>query len=194
MSMPEIAEVAEPFVPHRGASSTMPQKANPVLCEAILASNRFTRQQVSLSYEALVSDFERAGNSAWHTEWAFIPQSFTHCSAALEHTIELVQGLRVYPDAMRRNLGLSQGAATAEHLVVAIAEKVGRARAHDVVYDCCREALEKGVPLADVAKRNPTITNIIPEDRIEWFTAPENYLGATLQFVDRVVAGRGVQL
>ena len=188
--MPEIAEVAEPFVPHRGASSTMPQKANPVLCEAIIASDKFTRQQIGIAYDALVADFERAGNAAWHLEWAFIPQSFTHCSAALEHTVELVGGLRVFPDAMMRNLNLSQGAVTAEHLVIAISEAVGRARAHDVVYDCCREALEKRIPLADVAKRNTTITNVILADRIDWYTAPENYLGATLQFIDRVVAGR----
>ena len=191
--MPELAEVVEPFVPHRGASSTMPQKANPVLCEAILASNKLTRQQVSLAYESLVADFERAGNSAWHIEWAFVPQSFTHCSTALEHTLELVRGLRIFPEAMERNLNLSQGAVVAEHLVVAIADRVGRAHAHDVVYDCCREALEKGMPLADVAKKNSTINSVIPEEQIQWYVAPENYLGATLQFVDRVVAGRGTQ-
>ncbi|KAK5425330.1 hypothetical protein LTR34_011237, partial [Exophiala xenobiotica] len=157
MSMPELGEVAEPFVPYRGASSTMPQKANPVLCEAILASDKFTRQQISIAYDALVADFERAGNVAWHLEWAFMPQSFTHCSAALEYAVELVGGLRVFPDAMMRNLGLSQGAVTAEDLVIAISEAVGRARAHDVVYDCCREALEEGIPLADVARRNTTI-------------------------------------
>lgn len=192
MSMPEIAEVAEPFYPHRGASSTMPQKVNPVLCEAILASNRLTRQQVGLAFEAIVADFERAGNSAWHIEWAFIPQSFVHCSAALEHTIDLIQGLQVFPEAMKRNLGISQGAVAAEHLVIALSEAMGQAAAHDIVYDCCREALSKGVPLAEFAKMNATITNIIPVDRIEWYTAPENYLGATLQFIDRVVAGRKV--
>jgi 3-carboxy-cis,cis-muconate cycloisomerase len=190
MSMPEIAEVAEPYAPHRGASSTMPQKANPVLCEAILTSNSFARQQLGVAYEALVADFERAGNSAWHVEWAFLPQSFTHCSVALEHAMELVGGLRVFPDNMKRNLGLSQGAVVAEHLVVAISETVGRARAHDVVYECCREALEKQIPLASAAADNDVITSVIAPDRVAWYTAPENYLGATLQFIDRVLTSR----
>jgi 3-carboxy-cis,cis-muconate cycloisomerase len=33
----ELAEVAEPHVPKRGGSSTMPQKRNPIACEYILA-------------------------------------------------------------------------------------------------------------------------------------------------------------
>jgi 3-carboxy-cis,cis-muconate cycloisomerase len=150
--MPEIGEVAEPFVPHRGASSTMPHKNNPVLTEAILALNKMLRQKASLAFEALPADIERAGMGAWHIEWDVIPESFTFCSAALKHATELLRGLRVYPEAMRRNLDLSDGLVAAEHVVVAIAEQVGRAAAHDLVYDCCREAVEQRRKLADVIK------------------------------------------
>jgi 3-carboxy-cis,cis-muconate cycloisomerase len=190
MSIPEIGEVAEPYIPHRGASSTMPQKANPVLCEGILALNQLTRQQAALSLEALPADFERAGLGAWHVEWACVPQSFTYCSASLEHAAELLQGLRVFPDAMRRNLDLSKGAVVAEHLVVAISAAVGRAKAHDILFDCCREALEKNTTLADVAKQRKEIKEVLSDDQIEWHLAPENYLGATLQLIDRTLAGR----
>lgn len=190
MSIPEIGEVAEPYVPHRGASSTMPQKANPVLCEAILSLNQLTRQQAALSLEALPADFERAGLGAWHVEWACVPQGFTCCSASLEHTIELLQGLRVFPHAMRRNLDLSRGAVMAEHLVVAISATVGRARAHDIVYDCCREAQEKNVSLAEIAKQRREVNEILSDDRIDWHLAPENYLGGTLPLIERVLAGR----
>ncbi|KAH8817401.1 L-Aspartase-like protein [Xylogone sp. PMI_703] len=191
MSMPEIAELAEPYVPHRGASSTMPQKANPVLCEAILVLNKIVRQQATLAFEALQADFERAGTGAWHVEWACIPQSFTYCSAALEHTIELLQDLRVFPENMKRNLDLSKGAIAAEHLVVAISASVGRAKAHDLVYDCCREAAEKCVSLAEVAKQQGEIKDILSDEQIDWYSTPENYLGATLPLIDRVLEGRG---
>ncbi|KAK3113292.1 hypothetical protein LTR53_009576, partial [Teratosphaeriaceae sp. CCFEE 6253] len=40
MSANELSEVSEPFVPHRGASSTMPQKRNPISSEVILAASK----------------------------------------------------------------------------------------------------------------------------------------------------------
>ena len=190
MSMPEIGEVAEPFVPHRGASSTMPHKNNPVLCEAILALNNMLRQNVSLAFEALPADFERAGLGAWHAEWPTIPESFTYCSAALKHAQELLEGLQVYPMAMLRNLDLSGGLVAAEHVVVAISELMGRAAAHDLIYECCREAVEQRRSLADVLKARPEISAHMSPERIHWYCEPANYLGLTLRMVDRVVAGR----
>jgi len=190
MSMPEIGEAAEPFVPHRGASSTMPHNNNPVLTEAILALNKMLRQKASLAFEALPSDFERAGMGAWHIEWDVVPESFTYCSAALKHAEELLNGLRVYPEAMRRNVDLSGGLVAAEHVVIAIAETVGRAAAHDIVYDCCRKAVEQKQKLADVLKARVEISSQISSERIEWYCDPANYLGLTLKMVDRVLDGR----
>jgi 3-carboxy-cis,cis-muconate cycloisomerase len=190
MSIPEINEVAEPYIPHRGASSTMPQKANPVLCEAILASHKFACQQVNLGLGAMVADFERAGMSAWHVEWAAVPQSFVHCSVALEHTAELLAGLRVFPHSMKGNLDLSNGAVCAEHIVVAISPTIGRAKAHDIIYACCSDAKGKKVRLAECLKARSEIRALLSDEEIDWYTAPENYLGLTVQMIDRVLAGR----
>ena len=38
MSSNELGEVSEPFVPHRGASSTMPQKRDPISSEVYFSS------------------------------------------------------------------------------------------------------------------------------------------------------------
>ncbi|KAF2217917.1 hypothetical protein CERZMDRAFT_92551 [Cercospora zeae-maydis SCOH1-5] len=43
MSSNECNEVSEPFVPHRGASSTMPQESNPISSEVILAASKLLR-------------------------------------------------------------------------------------------------------------------------------------------------------
>ena len=188
--MPELGEVAEPFVPHRGASSTMPHKNNPVLCEAILATNKMLRQNASLAFEALPADFERAGLGAWHIEWPTIPESFNYCSAALKHSQELLEGLRVYPVAMRRNLDLSGGLVAAEHVVVALSELMGRAAAHDLIYECCREAIEQQKSLANVLKARAELTSLLSPETVDWYCEPANYLGLTLRMVDRVLAGR----
>jgi 3-carboxy-cis,cis-muconate cycloisomerase len=45
MASTEFAEVFEPFVKGRGASSTMPQKRNPISSELMLAASKAVRQQ-----------------------------------------------------------------------------------------------------------------------------------------------------
>jgi 3-carboxy-cis,cis-muconate cycloisomerase len=60
MMQSEIGEVFEPFVAGRGASSTMPQKRNPIASEMMLASAKIVRAQHSVMLDAMVQDHERA--------------------------------------------------------------------------------------------------------------------------------------
>jgi 3-carboxy-cis,cis-muconate cycloisomerase len=188
--MPEVGELAEPFVPHRGASSTMPHKSNPVLCEAIMALSKMLRQEAGLALDTVPSDFERAGSGAWQLEWAVLPQSFTYCSAALKHTDEVLTGLRVSVDRMKENLNMSRGLVAAEHVVVALYKEHGRARSHDIIYECCREATEKKEALSEVLKRRKDVTSFLSDQDIEWYCDPANYLGLTTRLIDRMLAGR----
>ena len=61
----EIGEVFEPFASHRGASSTMPQKRNPISSEILLANAKMSRDAASLMLDAMVQDLERA-TGPWH--------------------------------------------------------------------------------------------------------------------------------
>src|SRR5262249_11060716 len=54
MASTEFAEVYEPFVKGRGASSTMPQKRNPISSELMLASCKAVRQHAGLMLDAMV--------------------------------------------------------------------------------------------------------------------------------------------
>jgi 3-carboxy-cis,cis-muconate cycloisomerase len=60
MASTEFAEVYEPFVKGRGASSTMPQKRNPISSELMLAAAKAVRQHAGLMVDAMIQDFERA--------------------------------------------------------------------------------------------------------------------------------------
>ncbi|KAL7786467.1 3-carboxy-cis,cis-muconate cycloisomerase [Trichoderma afarasin] len=190
LQIPEVGEVAEPFVAHRGASSTMPHKNNPVLSEVILALSKMLRQEAGLALDAVPSDFERAGSGAWQLEWATLPQSFTYCSAALKHTEEVLTGLRVDEDRMLHNLNLSRGLVAAEHVVVALHEKYGRARSHDIVYECCRQAVQKNQDLSSTLKQREDVTICLSDADIDWYCDPANYLGLTTRFIDIALAGR----
>src|SRR5256885_15031613 len=48
MMMTELSEAFEPFASHRGASSTMPQKRNPISSEVLVANAKAVRQHAGL--------------------------------------------------------------------------------------------------------------------------------------------------
>ncbi len=50
---------------------------------------------------------------------------------------------------MAENLDISRGLIVAEAVMMGLAPDLGRQEAHDVVYDACRVANDKGITLAD---------------------------------------------
>ncbi|SEP48071.1 3-carboxy-cis,cis-muconate cycloisomerase [Methylobacterium sp. ap11] len=187
MASTEFAEVYEPFVTGRGASSTMPQKRNPISSELMLAASKGVRQQAGLMLDAMVQDFERA-TGPWHAEWMAIPESFVLTAGALHQAKFALGGLIVDEARMRRNLGLSRGLIVAEAVMMALAPHTGRQAAHDLVYAACRVVNEHGGTLAEALAAVPEVTAHFDRAAIDRLTDPANYLGAAPQMVDRVLA------
>ncbi|TFK41452.1 L-Aspartase-like protein [Crucibulum laeve] len=188
----EVGEVSEPYVPHRGSSSTMPQKRNPISSVYITAMASTVRQLSSSLFDAMVEDHERS-TGPWEIEWIVLPQIATMTHATLMHTQELVEGLEVHPDAMKKNLELTKGAIVSEAVMMGLAKVLGRQVAHDLVYDLCRLAGERHVPLVDLLSENEEIKKSkIGIEELEVLCDPANYLGLSEEMVCRV-AGRSVE-
>jgi 3-carboxy-cis,cis-muconate cycloisomerase len=188
MASSEFQEVAEPFVPERGASSTMPQKRNPISCELILAGARMLRERASLMLDAMVQDFERA-TGPWHLEWSAVPESFVLAAGALYQANFMLSGLSVDPRKMQKNLNITGGLIVAEAVMMGLAPALGRQEAHDVVYEACRLAIEQEKPLFDVLRTDNAITSRIGVDELRRLTDPLNYLGAATQMAEAVLSG-----
>ena len=186
MMTTEIGEVSEPFVRHRGASSTMPQKRNPISCELIIAASKMVRQHVGLMLDAMAHDFERA-TGPWHLEWAAVPESFALAAGALGQASFMLSGLEVHPDRMRDNLSVSRGLIVAEAVMMALAPITGRQTAHDLVYAGCREAADTGTSLFDVLAKVQDVAAPLGLERLRSLTDPSNYLGMAGTMVDRVL-------
>lgn len=187
MATNEFGELYEPFVKGRGASSTMPQKRNPISSELMLACAKGVRQQAGLMLDAMVQDLERA-TGPWHAEWIAIPEAFILSAGALNQARFMLGGLIVDEKAMLRNLGMTNGLIVAEAVMMGLAPYIGRQDAHDVVYDACRVVNEKGGTLADVLNAMPSVSSRLDPKLIERLTDPVNYLGIAPQMVDQVLA------
>jgi len=190
MMQTEIGEAFEPFVPGRGSSSTMPQKRNPISCEMIFALAKCVRSNVDLLLDGMAADHERA-TGPWHLEWIAVPEIFLAASGALHQARFMLEGLIVEPGAMRRNLDLTGGLIVAEAVMMALAPHIGRGDAHDLVYTCCRRALEEGTPLLAQLEKEPAVTRHFDSPALARLVDPANYLGTAQAMVDRMTGGLG---
>jgi hypothetical protein len=80
------------------------------------------------------------------------------------------------------------GLIVAEAVMTGLAPDIGRQEAHDVVYDACRVANDKGIALADAPSADPRVTSRIGRATIDRLTSAKNYLGLAREVVDRVLA------
>ncbi|WP_034293553.1 adenylosuccinate lyase family protein [Herbaspirillum sp. RV1423] len=187
MCASEFGELAEPFVQGRGASSTMPQKRNPISSELMFAAAKMLRERAALMLDSLMQDFERA-TGPWHLEWSALPESFLLASSSLFQAHFMLSGLTVDKARMRRNLDLTGGLIVAEAVMMGLAPAIGRQHAHDVVYEACKTAIENGETLFVVLSRNQSITDELGLDKLKQLTDPANYLGSAAAMARSVAA------
>jgi adenylosuccinate lyase len=182
----EIGELEEPFNEGKVGSSTMPHKRNPMLCEAILALSRLVMRGTPAALDAMIQEHERdwVGD---HMEWAYLPELCIMTDGALHLTNRVLDGLLVYPERMRANLDLTNGLMLSEAVMLALAQKIGRQTAHDVVYECSMRTIEQHLPFRQTLAEHPLVATHLDAQEIERLLDPIHYTGLSGQFVDRVL-------
>jgi 3-carboxy-cis,cis-muconate cycloisomerase len=152
LSRTEIAEVAEQDGHHRGASSTMPQKVNPIGSEAVIGMACAAGASASALLRAMEAGHERSAGE-WQIEWEVVPLVATLVAGAVRTAGEVATGLQPEPLAMRANLERSRGLIMAEAYMMRLAPEHGRERAHDLVYEAAQLARQGGLTLLDALAR-----------------------------------------
>lgn len=133
-----------------GASSTMPQKANPVGPSALVALAGLVAPLAQSVHAALVHPHQRDGG-AWFTEWLALPQSVIATGSALATALRVVDDLSPDTEAMARNIDATGGAVFAEALSFALARRMSRPEAQEAVKALLARAASETRPLAEVA-------------------------------------------
>jgi 3-carboxy-cis,cis-muconate cycloisomerase len=186
MMQTEVAEVYEPFAHGRGSSSTMPQKRNPISSCYIHAAISVVRQHAAAMLDAMVADHERS-TGPWEIEWIVLPEAFCLVAGALAQSRFVLEGLEVDAKRMRANLDMTHGLVVSEAVMMGLAPYIGRERAHDLVYDICREAIKQERPLLDLLVQNKQISEHVTREQLAQMCDPANYLGQSGVMVDRVL-------
>lgn len=189
MTQTEVAEAAEPRPLGGGGSSSMPQKRNPVGSAVVLSAAIRVPGLVSTMLSAMVQEHER-GLGGWHAEWETLPEICLLADGALARTIEILNGLEVDKEKIAANLGATRGLILAEAVAMALAEKIGREPAHQLVEQACHRALEQRKPLLDILKVDAKVSAHLSADDLARLLDPKNYLGSAEKLSKNVLAAR----
>jgi 3-carboxy-cis,cis-muconate cycloisomerase len=168
----------------------MPHKRNPVGCAVVLAAAIRVPALVGVMLSAMVQEHER-GIGGWHAEWETLPEICTLTAGAIEHTLHIITSLEINAARMSANLQQTHGLIYAEVVSMALAAKIGRKAAHELVEHACRDATEQHRPLSDVLADNARVSAILSRTDLAKLFDPSAHIGLAGKLVDRAIPREG---
>jgi adenylosuccinate lyase len=188
----DIWEVEEPFGKGQKGSSAMPHKRNPEISERICGLARIVRANALASLEAISLWHERdLSNSS--TERVVIPDSCILVDYMINMFKNVIAGLVVYPDRMRRNMDRTRGAIYSQRLLLALLDKgVGRGKAYEMVQRNALRAHDEEVDMLGLVLSDPDIRSYLSEEEIRGCFDPGYYTRRVDEIFERVgLLGKG---
>jgi 3-carboxy-cis,cis-muconate cycloisomerase len=185
LQVTDVDEAVE-FMEGKVGSSAMPHKLNPVASGSVVLLARLIRARATTILDYVHSEWEddhRQGETAW----AFPQEVSLLLGAQLVIARRLLATLVVKPENMRRNLDRGGGVVLSEAVMMALAPKIGRDRAHALVLAISREALQRGVAFREAAAVHPDVRRHLAPREIAAALEYKNSLGLAGYFVDRVL-------
>ncbi len=178
-------EVTE-FIEGKVGSSAMPHKLNPVASGSIVLLGRLLRTRAGAILDYIHSEWEddhRQGETAW----SFGPEVALLMGAQLTLTKRLLGSLVVKPENMLRNLDRSGGVVVSEAVMMALARKIGRDKAHELVLRIARESHRDKVPFRTAVSNNADVTRLLDKRSLTAALDYKGSLGLSAHFVDEVL-------
>jgi len=184
----EIGELAEPFQFGRQVgSSTMPHKANPVICERICGLAKIMRSLVFPALENVISWQERDLTHS-SAERFIIPEALVLADYMLSLMIRVLEELRVDEKRMLENLKLTKGRIMSEAVMLKLTEKgVGRQEAHRLLRELTAKSLVENKDFKTVLIESPEVRKYLSEKEIVEALKPRNYLGTAVKQVEAAI-------
>src|SRR5215831_1086729 len=118
----ELLEAEEPFTKGQKGSSAMPHKRNPITWERLSGLARVLRGNSLAALENVALWHERDISHS-SVERIIFPDSCTLLDYMFSLLTRLMEGLNVYPENMKKNLGLSLGMWNSQTVLLALIRK-----------------------------------------------------------------------
>ncbi|MEW6770423.1 MAG: adenylosuccinate lyase [Bacillota bacterium] len=163
----DIREVEEPFRPGQKGSSAMPHKRNPIIAERLSGLARVLRGNALAAMENVALWHERDISHS-SVERVIIPDSTILLDYMLFKLTELLEGLNVYPENMRRNLERTGGLVFSQRVLLALVEKgLSREEAYLLVQRNAMESWHTGRPFKELLQADPEVSGWLSSGELD---------------------------
>ncbi len=153
----EVREVEEPFGEGQTGSSAMPHKRNPELSERVCGLARLVRGHsvTALENVALWHERDISHSSA---ERLILPDSCLALDYILALFNQVMQGLRVYPKQMWRNMESTRGVLFSQRVLLALVERgLAREKAYHLVQTNAMQSWDQGEDFRELVRSDPKV-------------------------------------
>lgn len=176
----EFGEVSEAFTKGTIGSSTMPQKINPKLAKGIIANSQKLYSLVTLGLFSSMRMFE-GDSSSYMLYDGMIEEALELTTEVLKRAEELTRTIHVNKERMYKNVMLNKGLDNSEHVMMCIAKKLGKDKAHELMYDKAMLVELEGKDYYTVLKEDKVLSAHFTDDELKEMIKPENYTGMSSQ-------------
>lgn len=182
----EVLEAEEPFGKGQKGSSAMPHKRNPVICERICGLARLLRGNALVALEN-VSLWHERDISHSSTERVILPDSTIALDYMLHKFIEVISGLKVYPENMLKNLIKTKGLIFSQRVLLNLMDKgLARHKAYDIVQRCAMKSWQDESEFKDNLLRDKDVLRYLKKYELDKIFSLDYYLRNTNKIFSRL--------
>ena len=159
----DVREVEEPFAKGQKGSSSMPHKRNPVGAENLCGLARLVRSHAGAALENVALWHERDISHS-SVERVILPDSTILVDYMLSRLTGILDGLLVYPDAMRANLDKMRGLVFSQAVLLALTRAgMSRDAAYAAVQRNAMKVWEGSAGFRDLLASDPEVRAVLSE-------------------------------
>ncbi|MFH0838836.1 MAG: adenylosuccinate lyase [Candidatus Omnitrophota bacterium] len=184
----EVNEAEEFFSKGQKGSSAMPHKRNPVNSERLCGLARLLRANSIAATESVALWHERDISHS-SVERVIIPDSCIVADFMLNEALKIVENLLVYPEHMKRNMGLSNGRVFSQHVLLTLIGKgASRKEAYEIVQDAAMKSFKENMDFKMILKQDERITKVLTQKELNECFSLEYHM----RFVDKIYRRVGI--
>ena len=193
LQSPPYGELSEPIGKTQVGSSTMPAKRNPVSSERICSLGRYISRLPGVAWEnASQTIFERTLDDSANRR-VIIPESFLAIDECLILYVKLMEGIEVYPSAIKNNLDKYSPFSLTEAVLMKAVESGGnRQEIHEKLRmhsaKMWKSVLAGGEnTLIQELKSDSELIKFVTVDQLEELRESNDYIGLAVQRCDNFI-------
>lgn len=163
----DVHEVEEAFGKGQKGSSAMPHKKNPITAERICGMARVLRANAQVAFENVALWHERDISHS-SAERVILPDSTIALDYILQKTIQMLEGLRVFPEQMLKNIEKVYGLIFSQRVMLSLVERgVSRETSYAWVQRNAMKAWDTRSSFKDYVLRDSEIMSVLDPKEVD---------------------------